>query len=333
MDVNVMGNSLIINPGKPLDGISVGQLLVHHMFLPEGYVKQLFREQRVKQGRELLSADAQVKFGHRIALERGVEPSSEGACGSDGMLMRSLTSEKVPDLDVLYEDEHLLIVNKPAPLLVHPGTEADTDTLDGRVAGYYRQNGFLRQVYHVHRLDRETTGTILYAKHAYSARALDSFLTERLLHRRYLALVRGALHPHTGVINRPIGRDRHHSGRYLVSSTGKPAVTKYKTLGTCEVANDTVTLVECELESGRTHQIRVHMSSLGCPVIGDRLYGGGNGVGVIRFENGHALHAYRLFLPHPYTGQQITVSAPIPYSFHQALHSLGLLQHEYMAKE
>lgn len=333
MDVRIRGNSLIVNPDKSLQGKPASEVLDSSLLLPPAYRKQLFREGRVKQGREVLDPDALIKAGHRIALEGGIENDSDWELSEVEGFTNVNKELDVPDLDVLYEDDHLLIVNKPAPLLVYPGSDSDSDTLDARVLHYFQQNGLHRRVYHVHRLDRDTSGAILYAKHAYSARALDSLLAQRQIHRRYLALVRGALHPVKGVIDNPIGRDRHVSGRYRVSKTGKEALTEYITLGTCRVVNEPVTLVECQLQTGRTHQIRVHMSSRGCPVVGDRLYGGGNGVGEIRFEQGHALHAWRLSFKHPYTEQEISVSANLPAAFQEALIDLDLDRALHKAKE
>lgn len=325
MDVLVSGNSLVINPDKSLQGKTIAEVLEYPLRLAPGYRKELFRAGRVKQGREILAPDDEVKAGHRVYLEGGVEDGVEppGFAQPSEVQFHS-TIGTMPPVVVLYEDEHLLVVNKPAPLLVYPGSSLDQDTLDARVAQYYQQSGLKRRVYHVHRLDRDTSGAILYAKHAYSARALDSLLAEHNIRRSYLALVRGRVVPATGTIDDPIGRDRHVAGRYRVSPTGKEAVTSYRTLGTCRVANEPVTLVECHLQTGRTHQIRVHMSARGCPVVGDRLYGGGEGIGSVRFRAGHALHAWKLTFGHPYTGQSVVAKAELPQEFQSALAALGL---------
>ncbi|MCF8566123.1 RluA family pseudouridine synthase [Alicyclobacillus tolerans] len=319
MDVNVVGNGLVVNPGKAWVDREVYALLSDGLLLPQGYIKQMFLEHRVHSGTMALNAHHVLKPNQRLRLEGGVEEELPTATKRPEML-----STEQAEVDLLYEDDHMLIANKPAHLLVHAGTGEDLDTLDDRVVWHFVGRGIHREVRHVHRLDRDTSGAVLYATHAYSARALDQMLADRQIHRKYLALVRGRLNPPSGVVDLPIGRDRHVSGRYRVSSTGKPAVTHYDTLAVRTVGNDAVSLVQCELTTGRTHQIRVHLSAMGCPVLGDRLYGGGNGVGLVRWETGHALHAQDLYFLHPYTKQEVMVHAPLPENFSEAAVELKL---------
>lgn len=336
MNVTVTGDALVVTPDKGQRGEFVEHLLAVGLNLPQRYTEQLFYEQRVRIGGGIALPDGMVQAGQKIRLEGGildeygVEFALHGASRDlaanlvlDASDLAKDVAAPVP-LDILYEDEHLLVVNKPSNLLIHPGSESDWDSLDHRVARHYRQQGIQRRVYHVHRLDKDTSGAVLYAKHAYSARALDGQLVEHKIHRRYMALIAGRLRPSAGTITAALGRDRHVSGRYRLSPTGKPAITHYKSLASCRLGNDTVSLVECELETGRTHQIRVHMSSQGCPVIGDRLYGGGDGIGPIRFKSGQALHARFLTFTHPYDQREVEVRAPLPEDFRVALHQLGL---------
>jgi len=336
MNVAVTGDALVVTPDKRQRGELVEHMLTMGLKLPRRYTEQLFYEQRVRMGGDLASPDGIVQAGQKIRLEGGILDEYGLQFGLNGAVSASAENSLLqpnemgtegswrPPLDILYEDEHLLVVNKPANLLIYPGSDSDWDSLGHRVAQYYIQQGLQRRVYHVHRLDKDTSGAVLYAKHAYSARALDVLLAEHKIGRRYVALIGGRLRPAMGTVVAPIGRDRHVSGRYRISPTGKPAITHYESLASCRVANDTVTLVECELETGRTHQIRVHMSSQGCPVIGDRLYGGGDGIGPIRFECGQALHARTLTFAHPYQGREVEVSAPLPEEFRLALLQLGL---------
>jgi 23S rRNA pseudouridine1911/1915/1917 synthase len=203
-------------------------------------------------------------------------------------------------IDVLYEDDHLIIVNKPAGMDTHPNEEGQTGTLANALAFHWQMQGIMAKVRHIHRLDRDTTGTVIFAKHALSAAILDRMLEQRLIKRTYLALVHGILKKKEGVINAPIGRDRRHPTRRRVSPNGKRAVTHYTVL---EVfSTPPMTLVEIELETGRTHQIRVHMSYIGHPLVGDVLYGGKTDL----FQR-QALHAARITLPHPITGEEISI--------------------------
>ncbi|MCA1059705.1 RluA family pseudouridine synthase [Rossellomorea aquimaris] len=199
------------------------------------------------------------------------------------------------EIDVLYEDDHLIVVNKPAGIDTHPNTPDETDTLANFVAFHHQSKGESCRVMHIHRLDHDTSGAIMFAKHPLSKAILDRLLTERRIKRTYLALVHGRLKQKKGTISEPIGRDRHHNTRRRVSPKGQDAFTHYR------VVEDrgSTTLVEVELDTGRTHQIRVHMSHIGHPLVGDRLYGGKP---IIKRQ---ALHAARISFPHPLTEERI----------------------------
>ncbi|OEH94308.1 RluA family pseudouridine synthase [Bacillus solimangrovi] len=206
------------------------------------------------------------------------------------------------DLDVLYEDDHLLIVNKPAGMDTHPNEPNQEGTLANAVAYHYLSNGIETKVRHIHRLDKETTGAVIFAKHAVAGAILDRLLEQRAIKRTYMALLHGKLKKQAGIIDEPIGRDRHHATRRRVSPKGQAAVTHYEVIN-YEKQDDT-TLVKVQLQTGRTHQIRVHMSYIGHPLVGDTLYGGSSSL------PRQALHATKIVLPHPITAQQIECFAP-----------------------
>lgn len=203
------------------------------------------------------------------------------------------------EVDVLYEDEHMIVFNKPANMDTHPNTLEQTNTLANAAAFYLQAKGELRKIKHVHRLDRDTTGAILFAKHALAGSILDKILDERLIKRTYFALVHGQLKRKKGTIQEPIGRDRHHPTKRRVSASGQPAITHYELLEYNPKQN--LSLIQCQLDTGRTHQIRVHLSSIGHPIVGDKLYGGKP-----LFER-QALHAGKLVIPHPFTNENIVV--------------------------
>jgi 23S rRNA pseudouridine1911/1915/1917 synthase len=207
------------------------------------------------------------------------------------------------NIDVLYEDDHLLVVNKPARIDTHPNDVGQTNTLLNGVAYYLQSNGDLHWVRHIHRLDRDTTGAILFAKHPFIASLLDRMLEQRWIKRSYIALVHGVLRNKKGTIHEPIGRDRHHATRRRVSPTGQDAITHYQLI---EVSQKKKTsLIKCSLDTGRTHQIRVHLSHIGHPLLGDILYGGEPTVAR------QALHAVKLEFVHPFTKEQIRCLAPL----------------------
>lgn len=222
-------------------------------------------------------------------------------------------------LQVLHEDDFCLVVHKPAGIAIHPDGSGQGITLDHLVAAHYATSGESIAVRHIHRLDKDTTGPVLYAKNEFAQLVLDEQMRAKTISRLYVAIVKGKVSPALKVINEPIGRDRHHSARRRVSPGGQPAVTRI--VGR-EVWND-ATLLHVQLETGRTHQIRVHLSHAGHPLIGDELYGGdvggagggggAAGVGKHKFRFGRqALHGASLTFRHPWSGETLEISDPLP---------------------
>lgn len=214
------------------------------------------------------------------------------------------------ELNVLYEDEFTLVVNKPAGIEVHPSEKGQRRTLAHAVSAYYEMTNQDLRIRHIHRIDKETTGPVLYAKNEFAHYQYDKEMREKKIERIYLALAEGVLPQDKGTIDMPIGQDRHHSTRRRVSETGDPAVTHYEVVE--RFPNHT--LVRLRLETGRTHQIRVHLSAIGHPLAGDGLYGGKRGL-----ISRQALHGERLIWHHPWTGEKLSVRAPLPDDFAGAL--------------
>jgi 23S rRNA pseudouridine1911/1915/1917 synthase len=206
------------------------------------------------------------------------------------------------NVDPIYEDDHLLVFNKPAGMDTHPNDPGQTGTLANAAAFHMQSNGEVTGPRHIHRLDRDTTGAVLFAKNALIGAILDKMLEERAIKRTYLALADGIIRQKKGTINKPIGRDRHHPTRRRVSETGQPAITHFKVLD--RMKQDNLTLVQCSLDTGRTHQIRVHFSDFGHPLAGDSLYGGSD------VFHRQALHAAKLEFTHPFTQEKIICHAP-----------------------
>ncbi|MBY6038659.1 RluA family pseudouridine synthase [Bacillus velezensis] len=207
--------------------------------------------------------------------------------------------------DILFEDSHMLIANKPAGMPTHPNEEGQTGTLSNLITYHFQINGEQAKVRHVHRLDRDTSGAVVFAKHRLAHAILDRQLETKTLKRTYIAAAEGKVTPKKGTVDSPIGRDRSHSVRRRVSPGGQAAVTHYKVKGYHPGAQ--LTLAELELETGRTHQIRVHMASIGHPLAGDDLYGGSRAL----FHR-QALHAKKVSVVHPISGEEIVAEAPMP---------------------
>ena len=201
-------------------------------------------------------------------------------------------------LDILYEDDHLLAINKPAGLVVHPSYKNASGTILNAVLGRLRDR---RDVHPgiVTRLDKETSGVLLVAL----TPGVHARLQRERMRKEYLAIVAAAPVPLRGTIDLPLGRDAGDRRRVIVAADGLPATTHYEVLST----TGGLSLVRCELETGRTHQIRVHLAAKGWPIIGDTVYG----VADDRMSR-VALHAWRLQLRHPVSGEPLDIAAPIP---------------------
>ena len=207
-------------------------------------------------------------------------------------------------IDIVYEDGDILVVNKPAGLSVHPGPGHWADTLGNFVVGYYQRTGQEADFHPVHRLDRGTSGLLVCAKHPHAQEVLKEQLHTSAFVREYLALCDGVPVPADGVVDAPLGAREGSLVEQCVRPDGKSARTNYHTLGVA----DGRALLRLTLDTGRTHQIRVHMAHLGCPLTGDFLYG------VERPEviGRPALHSHRLCLRHPITGEELEFVCPVP---------------------
>ncbi|MPZ52826.1 MAG: RluA family pseudouridine synthase [Acidimicrobiia bacterium] len=218
-----------------------------------------------------------------------------------------LEPEDVP-FEVRHEDEHIIVVDKPPGVVTHPGAGNRTGTLAGGLLHRFPEIEGVGQRDRwglVHRLDRDTSGLLLVARTSESYLHLVDAMRQRRISRRYLALVAGRLELPTGMIEAPIARDPRQPTRMRVDAEGKDAVTHYEEVRTV----DDDTMVEVALETGRTHQIRVHMAAIDHPVIGDRVYGSGSTVrGMTRLF----LHAHHLGLDHPMWDERLEIDSPLP---------------------
>jgi 23S rRNA pseudouridine1911/1915/1917 synthase len=220
-----------------------------------------------------------------------------------------ITPEDIP-IDIVYEDEWLLIINKPAGMLVHPTSNHPYGTLANAVIHYYRRLGLTHAFHPIQRLDRNTSGLLAIAKLA----SIHHSMNKQRLRRLYLAIATGTPDAAKGTITVPIARHPESIITRIVSSDGQEAVTHYRVLQSFPAAS----LLQLELETGRTHQIRLHLSHIGHPLLGDDLYGGKTDL-ITR----QALHSFFLELHHPITGTVFSLSSPLPQDLELLLKRLS----------
>lgn len=272
-------------------------------------------------------AQAAIKDGTITVEGRPVRPShrleeGEAVAGSVAVPTVDLPQGEAIDLVIRYEDERVLVVSKPAGLVTHPARGHATGTLVNALLGLGVPLAAATSIRPgiVHRLDKDTSGLLLVAKDDAAQEHLVDALRARRIERRYVALVRGRPPADSGTIEAPIGRHPVKRRLFAVVPGGRPSVTHYEV----RAAGERGTLLDLKLETGRTHQIRVHLAHLGNPVLGDRVYGG---VSEVSRELGLArpfLHACSLRFPHPDDGREIHVTDELPDDLAGALERAGL---------
>ena len=273
------------------------------------YLQQLLAQGAVSvQQQPATKASVKVRWGDVLQVE--MRPTAQS---------QSFRAEAMA-LDIAYEDEHLLIVNKPAGLVVHPAPGNWSGTLLNGLLAHHAAAAQVPRAGIVHRLDKDTSGLMVVAKSRQVMDALVAMIARRDVSRQYVALGHGAWRGGLREVRQAIGRDPRNRLRMavvdLASQAGKPAHTDISLIDAAAQA----CLVHCKLHTGRTHQIRVHMAWLGHPLLADTLYGGAVLAGLER----QALHAYRLGFVHPITGQEVLVHSRPPEDFMAAVEFLGL---------
>lgn len=262
-------------------------------------------------------AEQLIESGN-VLVDGASRPKSHRLAGGEEISFEQLPPEAPPgpepelaDLRIAWEDEHLLVVDKPSGVVVHPGAGRRRGTLAGALVAHGATGGPAERAGIVHRLDRDTSGLLVVARSEEAYRKLQGLVRRRALEREYLALVRGRPRSRSGRIEAAIGRDRNEPTRHsLETNTPREAVTHFEV----EELFHEHTLLRVRLETGRTHQIRVHLASIELPVVGDRAYGV-PGLGLER----QFLHACRLAFTHPITEDRVDVVAPLPADLEAAL--------------
>lgn len=272
-----------------MEGWTVERVLRQGLSVSRSLLRSAKRRGDITLNGESVKSNVQVKPGDILELAMEKQESS-------------VIPQRM-DLNIIYEDQDLLAVNKPPDMLVHPLTTQPTGTLANGVLYHWLQHGIVNLFRPVHRLDRDTSGLVLIARNAYAHQQLQLQMKKGLLTRRYVAVVSGQLQKNKGIIRAPIGLEEGSIIRRTINPSGKPAVSHYRVLRQMTGGS----LISVELETGRTHQVRVHMAYLGHPLFGDSLYGGE----CTKIKR-QALHCAYLALKHPVSGVMVKLVCPIP---------------------
>lgn len=302
---------------------------MEHLFLK---VSEEYDDIRIDKCIQLLLEKHSRTYIQKLIKDGNVLLNSKTASASNKVYLDDIIELSIPDaveldikpenipLDILYEDDDIVIVNKPKGMVVHPAPGHYSGTMvnallyhcKGNLSGI---NGILRPGI-VHRIDMNTTGSVIICKNNESHQVISDLLKVHGIDRRYRALVHGRFNEESGTIEGAIGRNPNDRKKMMIHApNGKPAVTHYKVLKQF----DKYAYIECKLETGRTHQIRVHMASINHPIVGDDVYS--NRKEEFRLE-GQTLHAWFLGFNHPKTGEYLEIEAPLPNYF---LHLLDIL--------
>lgn len=290
---------------KSYDGVVIRQFLKEALELSTRLIRTASIEKRILVNNEPVRMRKVLKEGDLVTIKLSRKES------------QNITPEKI-DLNIVYEDDDILVLNKPPFMVVHPTRSHQSGTLANGVLYYFQESNQNCIVRLVSRLDMNTSGLIIIAKNQFSHMSLSKEMEKNALEKRYIAIVHGHLDEMEGTINAPIYKldDEENAFKRVVDERGQESITHYKVIE--RLKNDDV--VECLLETGRTHQIRVHLNHLGHPIYGDTLYGYGEEEEDL--INRQALHAYGLDFKSPRTKEELALRAELPEDMKELIEKL-----------
>lgn len=289
------------------DGVKIRKYLKEGLNFSSRLISRSSKEQRIFVNDEVVRMNFKLSTGDNLKINLDREESQD------------IAPEKM-DLDIVYEDDEILVVNKRPFLIVHPTNSYQSGTLANGIINYFKETGSNCIVRLVSRLDMNTSGLILIAKNQFAHMALSKEMEKNNIKKRYIAVVHGNLKEKEGTIDLPIYKPQEGDGfdsiKRVVDARGQRSITHYKVLESFKDGD----IVECLLETGRTHQIRVHLSHLGHPIYGDFLYGDGDEEK--DFIDRQALHAYGLDFKSPKTEKPLSLRADLPYDLKELIEKI-----------
>lgn len=282
--------------------VRIDNYLSDKLDISRSKVQKLIKDGNVLVNGQSVNVSYKVKIGDVIEYSLDLNEDTD------------ITPEDIP-IDIVYEDDDLLVINKASGMVVHPAPGHYTGTLVNALLYRFNLNsGEANRPGIVHRLDKDTSGLMLVAKNEFTHEKLSEMIGKKDVERKYLAIVDGLIKHDTGTIDAPIGRDTNNRQKMAVTDVnGKDSITHFKVLERF----DNNTFIECILETGRTHQIRVHMNYIGYPINNDPLYGRGKAT-----EFGQMLHSYSIKFNHPRTGKELSFRVDPPKEFMDKLEEL-----------
>ncbi len=294
---------------KEEEGKRIDAYLAKKEDISREHVQRIIKEENILVNGKKTKPAYKVQKNDKISLEEEQPKEIE------------LKAQEIP-IEIIYQDDDIIVVNKPKGMVVHPGNGNPDGTLVNSLMAICKDSlsgigGEIRPGI-VHRLDKDTSGVLVVAKNDKAHINLSNQIKNHEVEKTYIALVRGIVKENEATINMPIGRNKNDRKKMAVEKDGKEAITNFKVLE--RYPKDNCTLLEVKIETGRTHQIRVHLSHIGYPVIGDEVYSNGKNKWGIK---GQCLHAKKLKFKHPITGKEMEFEAELPDYFKEVLRQLG----------
>ena len=283
---------------------NINEILSLHFKISTRLKNKLIKEKRIFLNGKNTDSRYEVNIGDNIVIDFNYEEDNS-----------NIVAKNIP-LDIIYEDEWFLVLNKPAGIAIHPSILHYEDSLSSGVKYYFDQIGLKKKIRPVNRLDFNTSGVVIFAKCEYIQECFSKQMQEGLFKKNYICLAEGIFDKKIGTINLPIARKPGSIIERCIDSNGQISVTHYKVLE--ENVSEGISLVNCSLETGRTHQIRVHMKAIGHPLIGDTLYGFSSNL-----INRQALHSFQISCIHPVTKKNCNFKAEIPEDIKNIIKALS----------